>query len=95
MHDALFDNQKGLSEEFYVTTAKNLGLNMDKFNADRNSPAIEQRIKEDIAAAEQLDISGTPGFAVNGVLVKGAYPVEHFKKIIDRWLAQGTAPAKG
>jgi protein-disulfide isomerase len=39
-------------------------------------------------------IQGTPGFFVNGVAVKGAYPASHFKGIIDRWLNQGAAGAK-
>lgn len=86
MHDAFFDNQGSLSEEFIVDTAKKLGLNIDKFNADRASEEAKKQLKDDMEVAGKNGISGTPGFFVNGVAVKGAYPFEHFKKIIDRWL---------
>ena len=88
MHNEFFDNQGSLSDEFIVDTAKKLGLNIDKFNADRGSKEAEDQLEADIKLAGQNGISGTPGFFVNGVAVKGAYPFDHFKKIIDRWLAQ-------
>ena len=56
---------------------------MQKFNADRNSKEIEDQIKADQTQANSLGFNGTPGFAVNGVKVLGAYPVEHFEKVIN------------
>ena len=85
-HDALFANQGKLSASFYEETAKKLGLNLEKFNADSNSPEIEAQIKAEMEVAQKNGIQGTPGFFVGGVAVKGAYPPEHFKKIIDRLL---------
>ena len=86
MHDALFENQRGLSDKLYMEQAKKLGLDMKKFKADYESEKIKKQVKKDTEIAKQLGISGTPGFSVNGVLVKGAYPIDHFKKIVDRWL---------
>jgi protein-disulfide isomerase len=88
MHDAFFNNQRGLNEEFYMTTAKNIGLNVDKFKADMNSDEIKKQVQADMELAKKHGVSGTPGFSVNGVMVRGAYPLDHFKGIIDRWLAQ-------
>lgn len=82
-HDKLYENQAQLGEPLYVQTAKDLGLNLDKFNADRNSPEIEAQIKADASQANSLGFNGTPGFALNGVKVLGAYPQEHFDKIIN------------
>lgn len=87
-HDALFENQQKLSEEFYVKTAENLKLDVEKFKKDMNSPEAEKQIQEDMELANKHGIQGTPGFFVNGVAVKGAYPLEYFKKIIDRFLSQ-------
>lgn len=81
-HDKLFENQSQLGEELYVKLAKDLGLNMDKFNADRNGAEIEEQVKKDAAQANSLGFNGTPGFALNGVKILGAYPQEHFEKII-------------
>jgi protein-disulfide isomerase len=88
MHDALFANQKSLGDAFYTKTAEGLGLDMTKFKADMASEELKNSIKADMKQAEELGISGTPGFVVNGVMVKGAYPYEHFAKIIDRQLAE-------
>lgn len=86
MHDKLFDNQSKLSDAFYDQAAKDLGLNVEKFKKDMADPAIEKMIKDDMEIAKQHNIQGTPGFFVGGVAVRGAYPVEHFSKIIDRIL---------
>jgi protein-disulfide isomerase len=91
MHDALFNNQRGLSDQFYVEQAQKLGLNVDKFKADMNSEAAKARVKADQQDGEKLGIRGTPGFFVNGVLVSGAQPDEKFKQIIDRWLGKSEA----
>lgn len=91
MHDKFFDNQGELSskgEEYIVQVAKEIGLNIDKFNADRKSKEIEDEVAADVALAGKNGINGTPGFFVNGVAVRGAYPYDHFKGIIDRWLEQ-------
>ena len=81
-HDKLFEHQGELGDALYVKTAKELGLNMDKFNSDRNSKEIEDQVKADATQANSLGFSGTPGFALNGVKILGAYPQDHFEKII-------------
>ena len=86
-HDVLFKNQRGLNEELYLNTAKELGLDIEKFKKDLTDKEIIASIEEDEKLARKLGISGTPGFSVNGVLVKGAYPFDHFKGLIDKMLA--------
>ena len=46
-HDKLFDNQTQLGEDTYVKIAQELGLNMEKFNTDRNSKEVEDQIKKE------------------------------------------------
>lgn len=86
MHDLLFDNQTQLNQAFYEKAATDLGLNVEQFKKDMESPEVEKQIQEDMKIAEKHGIQGTPGFFVNGVAVRGAYPLEHFKMIVDRWL---------
>ncbi|MCI5066028.1 thioredoxin domain-containing protein [bacterium] len=89
MHDALFENQQKLSGEFYTAQAKELGLDVKKFEKDMKSEKIMKQIEEDTKLARENGISGTPGFFVNGVAVKGAQPFPVFKQVIDRWLQKG------
>jgi len=84
----LFNNQGQLSTAFYEATAKKVGLNVEKWKTDMAAPETETQIKADMAIAEKNGIQGTPGFFVGGVAVKGAYPFEHFKMIIDKLLAK-------
>ena len=85
-YEKLFENQKNLSAETYEQIAKDLGLNMEKFRTDVASDKIKNQMEEDKKLAAQHGIRGTPGFFVNGVAVRGAYPFDYFKRIIDRWL---------
>jgi len=43
-----------------------LGLDMEKLNDDLQSAEIARRVKLDLLDAQQLDVSKTPGFFVNG-----------------------------
>lgn len=92
-HDALFENQANLSDKLYEETATKLGLDMAKWKKDMASPEIAKQIEDDTALGSKNGIQGTPGFFVNGVAVKGAYPASHFKMIIDRWLTGKAAVA--
>jgi protein-disulfide isomerase len=56
---------------------------MSKLLKDAKSDAVNKRIDEDMKEAEKFGIQGTPGFVLNGVPIKGAYPISHFDKIIE------------
>lgn len=86
MHDMLFDKQQELSPELYTELAKQLNLDIEKFNKDLNDEALAKQIDDDAALATKLGIRGTPGYFVNGVQVRGARPLPYFKQLIDRWL---------
>lgn len=88
-HDMIFQSQdklKSQGEAFLKESAKKVGADMKKLSKDLEDPALMERINADIAEAQKFGISGTPGFAINGVTLKGAYPFPEFKKIIDRHL---------
>ncbi len=83
-HDKLFENQQKLGDELFVQLAKDLSLNIDKFNKDRASDEAQKSIDADMKAGQAVGIQGTPGFILNGIKILGAYPVEHFDKVILR-----------
>ena len=90
-HDKLFANQQALGLEELKGHAKELGLNMAKFEADMNAPTAAASIKEDQALATRLAARGTPHFFVNGFRLRGAQPAPKFIEIIDRELARAKA----
>lgn len=92
-HEELFKNQDKLGSEYYIELATSLKLDIEKFKKDMASEAAAKQIKADSEIGQKNGIQGTPGFFVNGVAVKGAYPPEHFKGIIERWL-KGAPAAK-
>lgn len=89
-HDIVFEKQgelKDKGEKFFADTAKSLGVDMKKLATDLKDEKIAQRIAADMEEARSFNISGTPGFIINGVSLKGAYPFPEFKTIIDRHLS--------
>jgi protein-disulfide isomerase len=65
---------------------KSFGFDYTELKKIADSEAITKLIEQDGAEAQKFGFSGTPGYLVNGVAVRGAYPVEAFKGIIDRHL---------
>ncbi len=84
----LFDNQKRINRNFILSTAKSLGMNVQKFARDMDSPGTEKIIRADMAEAAKFGITGTPAFVINGVALKGAFPLKEFKSVIDRHLSK-------
>lgn len=88
-HDMVFSNQGDLGtkkEAFLKETAKKIGADMKKLDKDLADTKLMDRIQKDTEEAKKFGISGTPGFIINGVSLKGAYPFPEFKTIIDRQL---------
>lgn len=88
---AVFEDQEELNsggEKFLDAMAKKVGANLAQLKKDLNSEEVKKRIDADRAEAEKFGFSGTPGYLINGVSLKGAYPFEEFKVIIDRHLSK-------
>jgi protein-disulfide isomerase len=85
-YDQLFDNYDNLTPELLITIAEQLGLDMQRFNRDRESDQIARQITDDRQQARAHGFSSTPTFVVNGVVVVGARRLDYFQTIIDRLL---------
>jgi len=84
-HDKIFESQEKLrlGESFLIKLAKEVGADIEKVKRDLNSKEVIARIKEDESEAQKFGFQGTPGFLLNGIPVRGAYPAEHFVKIVE------------
>ncbi len=90
-HDAIYKNQRALQngEKFLIAEAKKLGVDMGKLAKDVKSEAVQKRIDQDMAEAAKYGFQGTPGFLLNGIPVKGAYPTSHFDNLIQELKKRG------
>ncbi|NEO86754.1 MAG: thioredoxin domain-containing protein [Spirulina sp. SIO3F2] len=79
-HDALFAHQDELGEDFYLDTARQLGLDLEQFAADRANarPAIEA----DLQLVKELGLNGTPNFFFQGHMLAGAVPLTAFEELL-------------
>ena len=72
MHFALM-SQKRLSGEIIRDTAKDIGLDMGRYEADLADPTIEQHISDTLELADRLPaLTGTPFFIIGNEYVSGA-----------------------
>lgn len=83
-HDEVFKNQRKLKNgtAFLDATVKQVGADLTKVKKDINSDAVTKRIEADMKEAGTFGMQGTPGFLLNGVPVRGAYPPEYFENIV-------------
>ncbi len=82
MHDKLFENYRTLSAEFYVKTAGEIGLDVEKFKKDMNDPATQALVDQEMKEAREADVRGTPTIFINGKKPQGR-SFELYKSIID------------
>jgi protein-disulfide isomerase/Skp family chaperone for outer membrane proteins len=87
MHNKLFENQRGLTEEAFKGWAKEIGLDATSFDACLKDESVGKIVDADMEAASKIGVNSTPTFFVNGRKVAGALPFEQFKAMIDEELA--------
>jgi predicted DsbA family dithiol-disulfide isomerase len=78
--------KQDLGEPNMINLAKEVGLNMDKFNADMKGDACKQKVANDQKIMSAVGVSGTPAFYINGRFLSGARPIEQFKALVDEEL---------
>jgi protein-disulfide isomerase len=91
-HDKLFADQKNLKPEAFNRYAQEMGLDMMQFAKDSVDPATQKQIDADVAEARSLGVTGTPGFFVNGLFLRGAKPFEDFARVINAELKKKNIP---
>ena len=85
-HDGLFENQASINPGYLTELAGELGLDTAEFDTCLETGQYTAYVNADFTYGTQVGITGTPGFFVNGELVKGAQPQSVFEGMIDPWL---------
>jgi protein-disulfide isomerase len=69
-HDKLFANQRALNDAQIQVIAKELKLDMERFNSAMKDPSIQKLIVRDMEEGRQAGVEGIPAIFVNGKLPK-------------------------
>lgn len=87
-HDGLFSFQEKLGDAYYVELAEQIGLDMARFERDRNSAEAKDAVAKDAELAQQLALRGTPSFLMTNLtdsfLLPGGTPPEIFDEATQR-----------
>ena len=86
MHDKLYAEQPKLSPEENRGYAKEMGLDLAKYDACIKDPATMQQIQQEIEEAHEAGINGAPRTYINGRLVTGSATTSILEYMIERTL---------
>ena len=88
MHDLMFKNQHKLKPKDLRYYAGESGLDLTAFDQCLSDPSTLQHIKDDVAMAADIEISGTPRTYVNGRYLRGAVPQSTLEHVIEQELGR-------
>lgn len=88
MHDILFATQKDWEKdanagEKFASYALQLGLDVEKFNADINSDIVKEKVNSDFEGGVRAGINSTPTFFLNGKKMTNPRNYPEFKSTIE------------
>jgi protein-disulfide isomerase len=73
MHDLLFADQGRLEDPHLWQRAGGLGLDLERFEADRRSPAVRDRVKRDFQSGVRAGVVTTPTLFVGDRMYAGRF----------------------
>lgn len=94
MYDKLYTDQATWSKApdartFFVDYARDIGLDMNRFISDMNSPQAEVRVRFDYERGISLGVSGTPTIFLNGRLLPPEATDKDLRAMIDEGIKNG------
>lgn len=91
MYRKIYDSQPKWAEssnaqEVFVSFAKDLGLDAEKFSRDLQDGKIAENIRADMSDGQTQDVNATPSVFINGKLFNEVPTYQNLKKAIDQIL---------
>ena len=81
-HIAMMTARGEITMASILDAAEAAGADLDRLQADMNSPEVALVIERTRAAAQQLEITGTPGLVIGSQVIPGAISIEQMREII-------------
>ncbi|NWG17702.1 MAG: DsbA family protein [Chloroflexi bacterium] len=91
-HDLLFANQDMLSRQYLTEIATQLEMDSQTFDACVDGQVHLDELRNDLADAQSVGLTGTPTLFINGRRVVGAQPFEVFAAVIEEELLKAGEP---
>jgi protein-disulfide isomerase len=76
MADSILNDQGHQDDPHLWERARGLGLDLDRFERDRRSDPVAERVKRDFQGGVRAGITGTPAAFIGGRMVIGDIEVE-------------------
>ena len=85
MHELLFHRQKALEDDDLRAYAREVALDVPRFDHDRAKGGVAARIARDVASGDATGVvRGTPTLFLDGVLYEGGYEPAGFIEALAR-----------
>ena len=82
-HRTLMITRSRLSQDWVMTLAEGIGLDIERLKKDMGSTEVTQQIGANLDLARQLGIRGTPAFIIDGKLYPGALELDRLRELIE------------
>jgi protein-disulfide isomerase len=86
MHELLFTNSQHLKEKNLLDYARQVGLDLPRYQYEMNDHVYLQRVQEHVQGGRHLGVRSTPAFYVNGVFTDVSFGLQHLHEAIDKAL---------
>jgi protein-disulfide isomerase len=84
--DLLFNHQNHLDTSHLDAYARQLGLDMARFENELKDNVYRQRVQEQVELGRRLSVRATPTFYVNGVFTDVSFGLQQLRDAIERAL---------
>lgn len=86
MYELLFANLQHLKEKHLLDYARQVGLDLPRYQNEMKDHVYLQRVQEHMLGGRHLGVRSTPAFYVNGVFADVSFGLQHLHESIDRAL---------
>ena len=84
MHDLLFEDQPRLALAQFGRYARQLDLDMARFDIEMEERRYIQRVRDDIDGGKRSGVRGTPTFFVNGTIVDVSFSLQRLFDAVEQ-----------
>jgi predicted DsbA family dithiol-disulfide isomerase len=84
MHDVLYERQSRLRDPDLHSYAEELGLDVERFDAELAGHVHAPRVREDFMSGVRSGVNGTPTFYIDGVRHDDSYDVDTLLAALER-----------